>query len=59
MKYWIQDREAGNKIDCFGTIEEAKSVLHRYESEDKADGIYTEDFYEIVDDDGNIIELLV
>lgn len=48
-KYWIQDREAGNKIEYFTTLEEAKRNLDKYEAEDKEDGTYTKDFYEIVE----------
>lgn len=43
----IRDREAGNKIDCFKTLEEAKKTLEEYEKQDKIDGIYEPNFYEI------------
>lgn len=46
-KWIIRDREAGNKIDCFTTLEEAKRTLKEYEEQDKIDGIYEPDFYEI------------
>lgn len=45
--YIIQDREAGNVIDSFNTIEEAEKALIEYEEQDKKDGIYEENFYEI------------
>lgn len=48
MKYIIRDREAGNVIDRFGTLEEAQAELARYEAEDRAEGTYEEDFYEII-----------
>lgn len=47
MKYIIRDAEGGNKIAEFNTLEEAQSELNEYEEEDKEDGVYTEDFYEI------------
>lgn len=47
-KYIIRDREAGNEIDEFDTMEEAQEELARYEEIDKMDGDYTPDFYEIV-----------
>lgn len=47
-RYVIQDREAGNVIDEFNTLTEAKAELERYEEQDKQDGIYTPNFYEIV-----------
>ena len=48
-KYIIQDREAGNQIDEFNTYEEAKEQLGKYEAEDREDGVFEEDFYEIVE----------
>lgn len=56
MKYTIRDRECGWEIDTFNTYEEARQEIDRYEAADKADGTYTEDFYEIVDEAGNIVE---
>lgn len=49
MRYIIQDREAGNFINEFPTREEAEKALEAFESEDKEEGTYTEDFYEIVE----------
>jgi hypothetical protein len=48
-KFIIQARETGTFIDEFDTIEEAKKELQRYEAEDKQEGSYSEDFYEIVE----------
>lgn len=48
-KFYIQDREAGNVIDWFKTKEEAEQQLAQYEESDKEEGIYVEDFYEIVE----------
>ena len=47
-QYVIRDREAGNVIDTFCTYEEARAALERYENDDRDEGIYDEDFYEIV-----------
>lgn len=47
--YAIQDRETGTMIDIFGTLEEAEKALEEYESDDMKDGVYTPDFYEIVE----------
>lgn len=49
MKYIIQDREAGNKIEEFNSLEEAEKALAEYEEQDKKDGTYEENFYEIVE----------
>ena len=47
MMYVVRDREAGNIITQFETMEEAQKELEKYEEQDKKDGTYTEDFYEI------------
>ena len=49
MNIVIRDREAGNVITEFETLEEAKKELEKYEAKDKKDGVYVEDFYEIYD----------
>lgn len=51
MNIVIRDREAGNVIDKFRTIEEARMKLEEYEKEDKEAGVYVKDFYEIYDFD--------
>ena len=47
-KYIIRDREAGNVIEEASSYYEATEIIDRYESEDKEEGIYTIDFYEII-----------
>ena len=49
MKYVIRGREAGNKMGLFDTLEEARKVLAEFEEEDRKDGVYVADFYEIYD----------
>lgn len=48
--YIIQDREAGNIISSFETLEDAEAELEQYEEEDKREGTWTPDFYEIKKD---------
>lgn len=48
-KYIIRDREAGNIIEELKTLKDAKKLLNQYEREDKKDGIYTPNFYEIIE----------
>jgi hypothetical protein len=48
-KYIIQDSETGTFIDQFDTYQEAREELERYENEDKQEGTFTPDFYEIVE----------
>jgi len=45
--YVIQDREAGNKIDEAKTLDSAQKIVEKHEAEDKSDGSYSVDFYEI------------
>lgn len=47
MKYIIQCKENGDLIEEVETLREAKEILNKYEEDDKKDGIYEEDFYEI------------
>ena len=46
----IRDREAGNFICAYSTMEKAIEAVDSFEEEDKADGIYEENFYEIVEE---------
>ena len=46
-KFYTRDEEAGNIIEGFDTYEEALSAIEKYENEDKKDGTFTENFYEI------------
>lgn len=49
MRYVIRDREAGNVIEECTKIDTARKLLDLFENQDKADGTYTKDFYEIYD----------
>lgn len=48
-KIVIRDREAGNIIEVFQTREEAEKMLLEYEKQDKKDGIYEANFYEVAE----------
>lgn len=50
-RYVIQDREAGNVIEHFATLELAQERLIEFEQSDKEEGIYTPNFYEIVEEE--------
>lgn len=57
-RYVTRESVAGNVIEWFNTIEEAKKAIHKYEEEDKRDGYFEPDFYEIYDNvKEEIIEL--
>lgn len=55
VMFWTRDREAGNKIDKFKTIEEARMEIQKYEKQDNEDGFYEENFYEIYDEENDEI----
>ena len=48
-RYQTRDRQAGNVIDDFDTLEEARAAIERYEAEDERNGVYEPDFYEVYD----------
>ena len=47
-RYWVTYAGTKELIDSFDTYENASKALKKHEEQDKADGIYTEDFYEIL-----------
>lgn len=55
MKYYVRDREAGNIIEECANLKQAKELVKQYESDDKKDGIFTPDFYEIINENNEII----
>lgn len=51
ITFKIQDREAGNIIELGLTLDEAEQFLQEFEKQDKKEGIYVPDFYEIRKDE--------
>ena len=49
MSWIVRCRETGTGIDIFDTLEEAERELKEYENDDVKEGVYTPDFYEIVE----------
>lgn len=47
MSYVIRSRESGDTIEAVATLEEAKKIVDSYEADDRKDGHFTPDFYEI------------
>jgi hypothetical protein len=45
--YITRDKEAGNPIAEFDTLDEAVKAVDQYIENDKADGSYSVDFYEV------------
>jgi len=49
--YKIQDREAGNVIETGLSEKKAKQRIMQYEKNDKKDGVYIAEFYEIKEEE--------
>jgi hypothetical protein len=47
-KFITQERETGTVIDEFKTYSKAYEAMKRYEEEDRKEGNYSPDFYEIL-----------
>lgn len=54
----VRDRQGGNVIDSFDSLEAATYALNEYEEADKLEGIYTENFYEIFNTINNEIVVI-
>jgi len=48
-RFTLRDAIAGNPFEDFDKLSQAVSQLVAHEIDDKNDGIYTDDFYEIYD----------
>lgn len=56
MKLYVADKETGTFIEEVKTIEEGLRLIKKYEQEDKENEEYTEDFYNIVDENHITVE---
>lgn len=45
---YTADKETGTFIDKVSSVEEGLKLIEKYEESDKADGVYEEDFYDVV-----------
>lgn len=52
-KFYTADQETYTIIDEFSTVEEAVKAIKQYEEDDKQDGSYSENFYDVIDDEHN------
>lgn len=55
-KMYVADKETGTFMEEVKTIEEGLKVIADFEKEDKENGNYTENFYDIVDEDHCTVE---
>ena len=49
FSYFTRNRESGDLIDYFETLPEAERAIEIYEKQDKKDGTFKPNFYEIYD----------
>ena len=56
MKIYVADKEAGNRISEVASVIEGYKLIAEYEKQDKKDGIYERDFYNLVDENGENID---
>ncbi len=49
IKFYTADKQTGTFIDEFENLERAKEEILKYEKDDKKEGTYEEDFYDVVD----------
>lgn len=54
--YFTTDREAGNIIEAFDSLDDARAAISDYYAEDKRNGDYIEGFYAITDAERITIE---
>lgn len=50
MKLYTADRETGTHIEEVESAEEGLKLIAEYEAADKDEGIFVENFYDIVDE---------
>lgn len=51
LKIYTANRETGSFIEEIDNIDDGLALIREYEAEDKKDGTYTPNFYDIVDED--------
>lgn len=54
-KFYIANRETGTIINYAPTFKQALALLNEYEYDDKKEGIFEEDFYDILDENKNTL----
>ena len=54
--YFTRDKQSGTLIGFFATIKEAQKAIKHYKKENKANGDFEPDFYEIYNQDTDEIE---
>ncbi len=50
MKLWTANKATGMRIEPVASVEEGLKLINEYEEQDRAEGTYTEGWYDIVDE---------
>ena len=56
MKIFTADRETGTFIEKCESVEQARELIKKYEAEDMSNGLYEENFYDIVNENHESIK---
>ena len=54
-KLFTANRETGTFIEEVKTVKEGRKLIAKYEADDKAEGTFEENFYDVVDEDHNSV----
>lgn len=56
MRIYVADRETGTPIEEISSLMEGRKLIADFEQQDREDGTYSKDFYDIINDDGESVE---
>ena len=48
--FYVACRETGEFIEMVDSVNDGRNLIDEYEEQDKRDGVYIEDFYDIVNE---------
>lgn len=59
MKYYVACKETGDFICEVANVNEGLKLIKKYEAEDRKNGDYSEDFYDVVNEEHCSVEYLI
>ena len=48
--FYVACRETGDFIEMVDSVNDGRNLIDEYEEQDKEDGVYIEDFYDVVNE---------
>lgn len=57
-RYIVRIAQSGDELEEYGTLEEAIECIKRFEDEDRDEGNYERDFYEVIKQVGTDYEIV-